>query len=259
MIWIFDSGFGWLQTLKYIKQLLSKYNYFFYVDTKNNPYGDKSIGEIKRLTFDALTWLFDQWASIVILACNTAAACAIHEWQIKYPDKKVLSVTVPWVEELIKKRYNNIGVLSTKLTAKTLVYTNLYLKFWWSIDTSFQYISAWELVRVIENGTIEKEMRHDLIRQYLNKFVSDIDCLVLWCTHFSVWKKDFEELFDGDVVDSAFLSSDALKKYLEKHVELEQKIITWWQVRFCITWNAKKFEKIWSYIWGNKFVAEYVI
>jgi glutamate racemase len=34
------------------------------------------------------------------MACNTASAHAIRPWQEKYPNRKVLSVTVPGVEAI---------------------------------------------------------------------------------------------------------------------------------------------------------------
>jgi glutamate racemase len=39
---------------------------------------------------------------MVILACNTAAAYAVRSRQEQYPDKKVLSITIPGVEKILK-------------------------------------------------------------------------------------------------------------------------------------------------------------
>jgi glutamate racemase len=47
--------------------------------------------------------LFDNGAKIVILACNTAAAYSVRKWQTLYPEKKVLSITIPGIEEVLAK------------------------------------------------------------------------------------------------------------------------------------------------------------
>ena len=72
------------------------YDYVFLADTANKPYGDKSGEQIKELTFSSLRYLFDVCkVQMVILACNTAAAYAVRDWQAMYPEHKVLSVTIP--------------------------------------------------------------------------------------------------------------------------------------------------------------------
>ena len=42
----FDSGIGGVTVLKEAQRLLPNENYVFFSDSKNNPYGDKSDGEI---------------------------------------------------------------------------------------------------------------------------------------------------------------------------------------------------------------------
>jgi glutamate racemase len=44
----------------------------------------------------------------VILACNTASAFALRSWQEEFPDKKVLSVTIPAIEKIAILKYKNI-------------------------------------------------------------------------------------------------------------------------------------------------------
>ena len=121
-IGVFDSGLGGLQTLHYFKEYLPQYDYVFLADTANNPYGEKSGEQIRELTFNALRYLFDNChVEMVILACNTAAAYAVRDWQMRYPEQKVLSVTIPGVEAMIEGdgTYKHIGVLMTPATMQS--------------------------------------------------------------------------------------------------------------------------------------------
>jgi glutamate racemase len=60
MIGVFDSGFGGLQTLKYLKSQFPHENFLFLADNKNVPYGDKDEDTIRDLTVKNITWLLGQ-------------------------------------------------------------------------------------------------------------------------------------------------------------------------------------------------------
>jgi glutamate racemase len=49
-IGVFDSGLGGLTILEAIRVRLPEYDYIYYGDTKNLPYGDKTEEEIYELT-----------------------------------------------------------------------------------------------------------------------------------------------------------------------------------------------------------------
>jgi glutamate racemase len=91
--------------------LYPQYDYLYLADTANAPYGTKDADTIKIQTFKGLQWLFDYGAGIVIVACNTAAACSIRARQTQYPGLKALSVSVPGVEKMIAGEYIHIGIL----------------------------------------------------------------------------------------------------------------------------------------------------
>ena len=129
MIGIFDSWFGWLQTMKYFQEKYPQYDYLFLADSKNCPYGSKSGDEIKKLTYQGLNWLFNNGADIVILACNTAAAYSVRARQEEFPQKKVLSITIPGIEKILENKRDDktIGVLATQATILSNIYTDIFL------------------------------------------------------------------------------------------------------------------------------------
>jgi len=75
---------------------------------------------IYEFTKQAVDFLFSQNCELIILACNTASSEALHKIQQEYlpkyyPQKKVLGVLIPAVEEAILKTKNNcIGVIATE-------------------------------------------------------------------------------------------------------------------------------------------------
>lgn len=261
VIWIFDSGFGWLQTLKYFHKLYPEYDYVFLADNKNCPFGTKSAEEIQKITFDALHWFFDNEADIVIIACNTAAAYSIRKWQTLYPDKKVLSITVPGVEEIISQ-WNvsaNVWVLATQATIISDIYTDLFGRFWGQGNPDFHFVVASELVNMIEQWISDNLLIEATIQNYLNKFSDTIKYLVLWCTHFPIYMSYFERLFQWKIIDPSWEAAKKFGDYLDKHLDLKNKLSLNWSASFLTTWDENNFDNIGSIIWGEKIKAKKII
>ncbi len=73
-IGLFDSGLGGLTILKAVSAAMPEYDYEYYGDTANLPYGDKTEEEVYELTKQGIEHLFERDCVLVILACNTASA-----------------------------------------------------------------------------------------------------------------------------------------------------------------------------------------
>lgn len=259
MIWIFDSWFWWLQTLKYFKQILPQYDYNFLADSKNAPYGEKSANEIKRLTYMWLNWLFDNWSQIVILACNTASAYAVRSWQTQFPEKKVLSVTIPWIEKIITNNDKKIWLLATSATISSEIFEKKYCEMsWWNCD--FFSVAAPDLVRAVEDG-LDGTQVEKLIEKYLLLLPQDLDSLVLWCTHFPVLLDHIcnNKYCNYKIIDPAFEAAKAFEKYLNNHIQLQENLSQNWKILFHTTWASDKFVEIGSKIWGEKFIAKNIV
>ncbi len=97
-------------------------------DTAFAPYGTKKKQAIRERTFACLERLFAAGCELVILACNTASTAAIVERQTQHPEKKVLSITVPGVEEVRAGNYAHIGILATQLSVTTNLYPHMFYK-----------------------------------------------------------------------------------------------------------------------------------
>lgn len=224
MIGFFDSGKGGFITMQYFQQLHPQYNYTLYADNLNNPYGTKTPEEIKDLTFKGLNSLFDMGAKMVIIACNTAAAHAAREWQNTYPDKKVLSVTIPGIEQMINKWYKNITVLATQSTKDSGIYQELTQRFakgkWIKINT----ITAQDLVKLIEFDINNVNKIKECLVKYSEIMDDETDAIILWCTHYSRIKDYAENVFQKPIIDPSMESAKKIWEYLKNHPEIEDEL-----------------------------------
>jgi len=259
MIGLFDSWFGWLQTMKDFYNLYPQYDYIFLADTKNCPYWEKSQEEIKKFTFKWLHRLFDNWADIVILACNTAAAYSIRDRQNQYPEKKVLSITIPGIERILQDYSDktNIWILATQATILSNIYTDLFLKFGWEDNPDFQFIIAPKLVNIIEKGFKDQKKVNETISEYLNKF-DNISHLILGCTHFPVLIEDFKKQFKWVIIDPSLEAAKRFWPYLEKHQEIASKLSENSERIYYTTWDIQSFEDIWSKIFWEPIEAHHI-
>lgn len=251
MIGIFDSGFGGLQSLSYIRSLYPQYDYLFLADRKNFPYWSKTPEEIQQHTFAALQRLFDHGAKIVIVACNTAAAYAIRPRQAQFPDKKALSVTIPGVERLVQSCHSHIGILATQATVMSGVYNDLFAKLGGQSDANLQLIMAPELIDIVESGEYTSDKSRKLVKEYLSKFPKNMECLVLWCTHFPALIPIIREDYTWTIIDPARESAQTLWPYLEKHSEISEKLGRRWSMKLCTTGSVASFLEV-----GKNFLPD---
>lgn len=226
MIGIFDSGRGGYYTMQEIRKQLPCYDYLLYGDTAHMPYGEKTPDEIRRYTFEWLNRLFDQGCNIVIIACNTAAAYSIRIRQATYPDKKALSVTIPWVEALIDSKTSSVLFLSTVATGESGILPDLALRYGYEGSLRIQPCS-W-LAEYIEEDMktpFTEDKKRELIWQYVGEQWRNAESIVLACTHYGVWYDTFVALYpDKRIIDPSQETAKKTVAYLSRHPELEMKL-----------------------------------
>jgi len=260
MIWFFDSGFWWLKTMKDFQELYPQYNYIFLADSKNCPFWEKDWDTIKNLTFNGIQRLFDQWAKIVILACNTAAAYAVRSRQTENPDKKVLSITIPWVEKILTEEHSNkkIGILATQATILSNIYTDLFQKFGWQGNPDFEFVMAPKLVDIVESWETNEEEIEFIVQKYINKF-RDIDSLILWCTHFPILIDHIRKFFTWEIIDPSKEAAIQFWNYLERHPEIKDQLSKDWATNYFTTGSSELFSEIWSKIIDKEIKSDSII
>jgi glutamate racemase len=233
MIGIFDSGYGGLTVLKPLLENLPDYDYIYLGDNARTPYGPRSESTVKRYSEQAVEYLFSQGATLVITACNTVSALALRHLQQKYlrdkdvKDKKILGVIRPLVETAIKEtKSKQIGVVGTRGTIQSKAYDAEIEH----LDSEIKVFSQScpLLVPLIEEHWHEKPEATMILKKYLRPLKStNIDTLILGCTHYPLMYKKFQKNMGKsvNVLDSGRIVADSLKNYLSRHPEIE-KLLT---------------------------------
>jgi glutamate racemase len=258
MIGVFDSGFGGLTVLKEFLKILPDYDYLYLGDNARAPYGNKSDEVIYEYTRQAVDFLFKQGCELVIIACHTASTRALRKIQqeylpANYPDKRVLGVAVPVVEEAVKaSRYHRLGVIGTSATIKSGVYKKELEK--QRNDLEIYQEACPLLVPLVEEGWVSKPETRMILKKCLRPLkVKKIDTLILGCTHYPLLIKDIERIMGKNVkvVNPAKTVAEKLKLYLEKHGEIEKKLSKNKQQVFYTTDDETKFREL-----GQRFLGK---
>jgi len=224
-IGFFDSGVGGLTILHAVRERLPQYDYVYFGDTANVPYGDKTEEEIYILTKAAVIHLFEQEALLVIIACNTASAETLRRLQDtilkgEYAQHKILGVIIPTVETLVESGAEKVLLIGTRRTISSHKYERELAKISSRIELTSIPIS--KLVPYIESGNIEGACT--TLEIALHGQTGDRDTIVLGCTHYTVLKERVREMYRVRVISQDEIIPEKLKRYLEKHTEIESKL-----------------------------------
>jgi len=243
-IGIFDSGVGGLTVAHAIKQTLPGESIVYFGDTAHLPYGDKSEEAIRSYSVRIARFLLEYDAKVIVVACNSASASAFDLLKEEFGDKTIiLDVIDPVVDYLCTRSFRKAGVIGTKRTIGSGTYRNkVELR---CGGTEIVSLATPLLVPMIEEGFIFDDISNAIIRTYLSEpSFSDIDALVLGCTHYPIIRNQISKFFNFnvEVVDSARIVSQSLRAILESENMLNRSGKT--DDRFFISDHTLWFEKI---------------
>ncbi len=212
-IGMFDSGVGGLTVLKEVINSNPNEDIIYLGDTKRFPYGSKSKESIIELTKNGIDFLISKNVKAIIIACGTATSQALAEMKKIYriPIIGIIDPTVKYIKE--KESLRKIGIIATSGTIRSKGWQTNILK---QIPKAKIKNRACPLLApMAEEGWTDNEIAKLTIREYL-KDVKDVDCLVLGCTHYPLFKKIIvEELGENvEIINTGEMVSKDLKEIL---------------------------------------------
>jgi glutamate racemase len=258
-IGFFDSGLGGLIILKTVAKLLPQYDYEYFGDTANVPYGDKTEAEIFALTKAGVEHLFQRDCALVIIACNTASAETLRKLQDtiligEYGGRRILGVIIPTVETVIDSGGKDVMLFATSRTVESQKYNKEFNK----LDSNLQLKAKAlpELVPLIEGGEWEKaeELLCSEIKQAIEAGFSNI---ILGCTHYSLLKDKVREIDGvGEVYSQDEIIPNKLADYLNRHPEITQRLSNTGKREIVITKHNPHYDRLTAEFLGGVYLPE---
>jgi glutamate racemase len=258
----FDSGLGGLLIMKAVAKALPEYDYEYYGDTKNVPYGDKDEEEIYKLTKAGVIHLFEKDCSLVVIACNTASAETLRRLQdeflpLEYPDRKILGVIIPVVEEVVESECKKVLMFATQRTVSSGKY-HLELGKRNELNTKIEALATPEFVPLIEKGKSSGvfALMQALIDERIES--TGIDGVILGCTHYTLLTKELKDTYGNSVYifSQTEIIPKKLELYLQNHPEIETGLSRGATRNIFLTEHNAEYDAHLSTLLEGKFLAE---
>jgi glutamate racemase len=215
-IGFFDSGVGGLSVLKKAVELLPKENFIYFGDSKNAPYGTKTVTEVKELSFNAAEFLIKNGAKAIVVACNTATSAVIEDLREKYNHMPVIGIEPALKPAVELGRRGKVIIMATPMTLSERKFSNLLKSY--EKEAEIEALPCAGLVELIENGIIDGEEMNSFLKDKLMKYNnSEIAAIVLGCTHYPFVKKELVNIVGDKVamIDGSLGTANQLKRQLE--------------------------------------------
>ena len=197
-IGVFDSGVGGLSVLRAMRQQLPHEPVIFLADQAHVPYGPRSLQEVRAFSEAISRYLLARGAKLVVVACNTASAAALHELRRVFPETPFVGME-PAVKPAAEHTHSRVvGVLATPATFQGALYASVVERFAQGVTLLTHTCPG--LVGQIEAGRLDAPQTRRILEEALHPMLEQgIDTVVLGCTHYPFVIPLIQEIVGPDV------------------------------------------------------------
>jgi len=216
---VFDSGIGGLTVVKSLleHQLFEEIVYFG--DTARVPYGSKEKNTIIRYAIEAVEFFKNFELDMIIVACNTVSAYALHEMQesAECPVVGVVEAGVLATANAIADKDANILIIGTNATIHSQAYENALS------EMAFTKLNAKAtplFVPLVEETLFSGKILEATLEHYFQD-VQTPNAIILGCTHFPLIADAIASYFGEST--KLIHSGDAIVELLEYRFDFYKK------------------------------------
>jgi len=217
-------------------------DYIYMADTKNAPYGLKSIEEVSKLTEKCIKELIAKDCKIIVIACNTATSASIEYLREKYTDIIFIGAE-PAIKPALERNIDKKIIL----TATSLTLKGERLKRLLQELNAENKVTLLALDKLVEYSDFNETIDYNLAYEYLNDKFSELNLkdysgIVLGCTHFPIFKNEIRKILPDniEIFDSEKGITNNLKRIINKNYP--EYVTTNKNIELVQTTYTKQFE-----------------
>ncbi len=253
-IGVFDSGMGGLTVLKALQRALPHESFLYLGDTARLPYGTKSQFTVVQYAIQMAEILREKGIKLLVVACNTASTAALEALKKNHPDIPVIGVIEPGARAAVNHApHKKILVLATETTIRSNIYADRIK----ALDEKFKVSgrACGLFVALAEEGEIKGDITDAVVKKYLQPYTNTVDCVLLGCTHFPVFKQAIHDFIGDDVfiVDSALETAKTVFEILNQK-QLVADISRSQTTHFYVTDLPERFARV-----GEVFLEQCIL
>jgi glutamate racemase len=197
-IGVFDSGVGGLSILNHIRAQFPEENIIYLADQAHVPYGSRTLEEIRAFSFSITDFLLARESKIIVVACNTASAAALHDLRDAFPGLPFVGME-PAVKPAAGTTHSGVvGVLATPTTFQGKLFASVVERFTDGVTILEQTLPG--LVPLIESGQFSGPQVEDILSSAVEPLIDEgVDTFVLACTHYAFIIPTLEKIVGSGV------------------------------------------------------------
>jgi len=201
---LFDSGVGGLSVAREVMRQLPQHPLIYLADQAHVPYGQRSLVEIRELSGEITRFLLAQGAQVIVIACNTASAAALHWLRRQFPQVPFVGMEPAVKPATEHTRSGRVGVIATAATFQGELFASLLDRYAGNVIVHTR--ACPELVPLVEAGELDSDRAFVAVQTCLAPLLTaGIDELVLGCTHYPFLRPLIERVVgpEVEVIDPA--------------------------------------------------------
>ncbi|MBN2549587.1 MAG: glutamate racemase [Anaerolineales bacterium] len=180
---VFDSGVGGLSVLRHLWSELPHEEVIFFADQAHVPYGPRPLEQVRQFSVEITRWLLARGAKLIVVACNTASAAALHHLRQVFPETPFVGMEPAVKPAAESTRSGRVGVLATPATFQGELYASVVERF--AAGVQLMTHTCPGLVAQIEAGQLDTPKTRRILEEALQPMLAaGIDTVVLGCTHY---------------------------------------------------------------------------
>ncbi|WP_010235297.1 glutamate racemase [Clostridium arbusti] len=213
-IGFFDSGVGGISVLKEAMKILPNESFIYYGDSKNAPYGTKTVDAVRQLSFQVSEFLIEKHIKALVVACNTATSAAIKDLRIKYRNIPVIGIEPALKPAVETNRVGKVLIMATPVTLEEKKFNNLLRRYKGMAE--IVPLPCPGLAELIEAGILNGRELEDYLKEKLLPYVHiGISTIVLGCTHYPFIRDEIAKIaVDVPIIDGSMGTVKQLKRKL---------------------------------------------
>jgi glutamate racemase len=181
---VFDSGVGGLSVLRALHALRPDAELIYVADSGHAPYGERDDAYVVRRSERVAAWLIETGVELLVVACNTATAAAVHRLRERWPELPIVGVEPGLKPAVAASAKRRIGVLATPSTLRSGKFQRLLEAH--AVDAEVHLQPCPGLAALIEQGELDAPSLVAMIDAYCAPLRSaGVDAVVLGCTHYA--------------------------------------------------------------------------
>jgi glutamate racemase len=203
-IGIIDSGIGGFTLLNELFSRSYFCQYYYISDNENVPYGTKSqLFMLQRVRL-MVNKLKQKKIQTIVIACNTLTAETIEQLREEFHELNFIGIE-PYLNYFNKNEICNnkkMALILTEATYKSLRFTKLRKR----VDPTqkiltYPLANLASLIEGMESRHCIENLKQEIDTELAFLHSSNIDYLILGCTHYPIIKKYIEKTYDLQTLD----------------------------------------------------------